>query len=231
RCDPLHRRQATLLLDVGDDDLRPLGREGDRDGLTDAAPGTGDERDAIREQHGSPFRAFARRQTATDLDGSVNRRGPERIHTYMERAVHPLMRIPVPWVFVLAYFIGLGLQRAIPIEIRPMELVAVSRGAGVALLAAGAALAAWSLRIFVKLGTTTVPFEKSSHLVTWGPYRFSRNPMYVSLTLLYLGEAGVLAQIWPLAPLTLTLAYLNGIVIPFEESTLRQVFGAAYDEY
>jgi protein-S-isoprenylcysteine O-methyltransferase Ste14 len=63
---------------------------------------------------------------------------------------------------------------------------------------AGAGLAAWSWLIFKRAGTSAVPGEPSRLLVTRGPYRLTRNPMYVGLTLAYLGEAGALVQVWPL---------------------------------
>ena len=141
-----------------------------------------------------------------------------------------LMRIPVPWVFVLAYVLGLIPQAYIPVELPPSTRHLV-RIAGFVLLPAGVALAAWSLAIFRKHRTTTIPGEQSRALVTWGPYRFSRNPMYVSLTLAYLGEAGLLGQVWPLVPLAATLAYLNWTVVPVEEARLEETFGAAYDQY
>lgn len=58
-----------------------------------------------------------------------------------------------------------------------------------------------------------------------------RNPMYVGLTLAYLGEAGMLTQIWPVLFLPLVLIYLNRVVIPLEEQKLTEVFGSAYDDY
>jgi protein-S-isoprenylcysteine O-methyltransferase Ste14 len=68
-------------------------------------------------------------------------------------------------------------------------------------------------------------------LVTSGPYRKSRNPMYVGLALAYLGEAGMLRQVWPALLLPLVLAYLNWVVIPVEEARLTEVFCEAYDSY
>jgi protein-S-isoprenylcysteine O-methyltransferase Ste14 len=76
-----------------------------------------------------------------------------------------------------------------------------------------------------------VPGRASTTLVTWGPYRFSRNPMYVSLTLAYVGEAAMLAHVWPLVLLPLTLAYVQWIVIPVEEGRLTEVFGPEYERY
>ena len=140
------------------------------------------------------------------------------------------MRIPVPWVFVLAYLVGVALQAFIPISISP-EPRRIARIAGFVGLTAGVALAVWALAIFRRVRTTTIPFGKSSALVTWGPYRFSRNPMYVALTLAYLGEAGILGQVWSLPLLLLTLVYVNGTLIPFEESRLQETFGDAYTQY
>jgi protein-S-isoprenylcysteine O-methyltransferase Ste14 len=140
------------------------------------------------------------------------------------------MRVPVPWVFVLTYFVGVGLEHAWPSRIPESAALACRIGSG-ALLSAGVVVAAWSLLIFWRARTTTVPGKASSRLVTWGPYRVSRNPMYVSLVMAYLGEAGILMQAWPVACLPLTVAYLNWIVVPVEESKLREVFGATYEQY
>ena len=140
------------------------------------------------------------------------------------------MRVPVPWVFVLAYLAGLGLQLLVPIRPQPVTARWI-HGAGWGFLAVGATIAVWCLAIFRRRRTTTVPFGHSTDLVTWGPYRLSRNPMYVSLTLIYLGEAGILAQAWPLITLIPVIVYVNGTVIPYEESRLHDTFGAAYEDY
>jgi protein-S-isoprenylcysteine O-methyltransferase Ste14 len=142
-----------------------------------------------------------------------------------------LMRVPVPWAFVLSYFVGVGLQQLLPHEIGSPEVLRVAGVAGAVLFAVGAVFATWSLLLFRKARTTTVPGRASAALVTQGPYRLSRNPMYVSLTLAYLGEAGILRQVWPLAVLPLTVAYVNWIVIPVEEGRLKEVFGAEYEQY
>jgi protein-S-isoprenylcysteine O-methyltransferase Ste14 len=100
-----------------------------------------------------------------------------------------------------------------------------------ALFGSGAVIAGWGLATFYRARPTTVPGESSNQLVTLGPYRFTRNPMYVGLTLAYLGEVGLLRQTWPLVTLPLVLAYLNWTVIPVEESNLTEVFGGAYAAY
>ena len=55
--------------------------------------------------------------------------------------------------------------------------------------------------------------------------------MYLSLSLAYLGEAGILTQLWPVILLPLTLAYVNLIVIPLEEAVLKGDFKEEYEKY
>jgi len=141
-----------------------------------------------------------------------------------------LLHVPVPWIFVLTYLAGSGLEFAFPPNIRKEGLHYLSV-AGVVLFVSGAAIAAWSLLIFYKARTTTVPGKTSAKLVTWGPYRVSRNPMYVGLVTAYLGEAGILKQVWPVILLFLTVAYINSIVIPVEEARLKEVFQEDYERY
>jgi protein-S-isoprenylcysteine O-methyltransferase Ste14 len=141
-----------------------------------------------------------------------------------------LMHVPVPWVFVLTYLVGAGLEVAHRSYTGAEPLPGVSVAGGV-VFAIGAAIAAWSLVIFHRARTTTVPGRTSAKLVTWGPYRLSRNPMYVGLVLAYLGEAGILKQVWPVVLLPLTLAYINRVVIPVEEARLTEVFGGEYEQY
>lgn len=143
--------------------------------------------------------------------------------------VRLLMRVPVPWVFIVTYLIGVAIERAAPrFWGAPPH---GSKTAGALFLAVGAAIAVWGQVLFRQAHTTTVPGETSSKLITSGPYRLSRNPMYVGLVLAYLGEAGVLQQVWPVILLPLIVAYLNWVVIPVEEARLRDAFGAAYDRY
>jgi protein-S-isoprenylcysteine O-methyltransferase Ste14 len=141
-----------------------------------------------------------------------------------------LMHIPVPWVFVLTYLAGLVLER-IGVPFKGSTLVHGTGAIGGVLFGVGVIIAGWAQWLFRKVHTTTVPGQRSASLVTSGPYRFTRNPMYVGLTLAYLGEAGMLRQVWPVVLLPLTIAYLNWIVIPVEEARLVEVFGEEYEQY
>ena len=142
-----------------------------------------------------------------------------------------LLRLPVPWVFVLGYLLGVALQRITPLPLRWPMLPDVSVVVGLMVFALGAAIAAWGWATFRVARTTTVPGAMSAQMVTWGPYHFTRNPMYVGLTIGYLGEAVILQQIWPLVLLPLVLAYVDRVVIPLEERTLTGTFGTDYTAY
>lgn len=146
----------------------------------------------------------------------------------MKNPFRLLLFAPVPWVFVIGYLLGVAVERARPSNVlinRESPLV------GWALFLIGAFAAGWGLLSFRRARTTTVPGASSAQLVTWGPYRYTRNPMYVGLTLAYIGEAFILEQAWPLVFLPLVIAYVNWIVIPLEERKLGESFGAKYDDY
>lgn len=138
--------------------------------------------------------------------------------------------MPVPWVFVLTYLVGAALETTRAGAVRS-DIAAVSTITGAALFAAGALIAGWALVIFHRAQTTTVPGRSSKQLVTWGPYRVTRNPMYVGLAVAYLGEAGILKHVWPVVLLPLTIAYLNWTVIPVEEARLTEDFRDEYEQY
>jgi protein-S-isoprenylcysteine O-methyltransferase Ste14 len=139
--------------------------------------------------------------------------------------------LPVPWVYVLVYLAGIPLERLVPLR-SPIQLAdRTTLAAGLATFALGAAIAAWGWITFHRAGTTRVPGESSSELVTWGPYRFTRNPMYLGLAIAYVGEALIQRQLWPFLLLSLVIAYVNWIVIPVEQAKLTEVFGERYVRY
>jgi len=139
-----------------------------------------------------------------------------------------VMRIPPPLLFVGSFFGGVGLQRATGLT---MRIVPAVRVLGIGLLSCGVLLAVYSLATFFVVRTTVVPFSAASKLVTWGPYRFTRNPMYVALILAYLGVTALASQILALVFLPIPIVILRAVVIPFEEERMRKCFGEAYQQY
>jgi protein-S-isoprenylcysteine O-methyltransferase Ste14 len=101
-----------------------------------------------------------------------------------------------------------------------------------ALIILGVASAASAVTLFRRTGATLNPAaETNSRLVTAGPYRLTRNPMYLGLVLVTLGIA-VWVGAWPmfLAPLAM-FATANWVHIPFEEQRMRAQFGAEFDAF
>lgn len=142
-----------------------------------------------------------------------------------------LLRIPVPWIFVLVYSFGVLLHLLFPLTSFSKETVVTMRIFGIILLVLGVIIASWSLIIFRKKRTTTTPGKRSSVLIARGPYRITRNPMYISLLSAYIGEAGTLHQIWPVILIPFLFAYVNWVVIPLEEKILTRDFKEAYTDY
>jgi protein-S-isoprenylcysteine O-methyltransferase Ste14 len=103
--------------------------------------------------------------------------------------------------------------------------------AGWALFASALLLVGWAIATFRRYHTTPDPRGKVSTIVTTGPFRYSRNPMYVALMLIYIGVMLVSRMGWAvifLFPVFLTLQYL--IIVP-EEQHLRAAFGDDYIAY
>lgn len=148
---------------------------------------------------------------------------------FNRNAIRLLLHVPVPWVFVIVYLVGAAIEWGWPSRV--LAGVPHLSAAGGVVLGLGAAVAGWGLVTFWRAHTTTVPGQISSQMVTWGPYRFTRNPMYVGLTIAYLGEGLLLRQLWPIVLLPFVIAYVNWIVIPLEEAKLHEAFGGQYDQY
>jgi len=135
-------------------------------------------------------------------------------------------------LFVLTFLAGVGIQKLLPINVASNKVLQVEHTVGIGLVGIGVTLALTSVAIFLILARTTlIPHGSASKLVNFGPYRFTRNPMYVSLVVVYLGVAGALGFIWPLLLLAFPIAVIHNITIPFEEARMRSLFGEEFDQY
>jgi protein-S-isoprenylcysteine O-methyltransferase Ste14 len=131
-------------------------------------------------------------------------------------------------------FLGLGLLLGYlwPAPLAPGGLPAGARlGGGAALLAGGVVLMAAGMRALRRHGTRVETHQPTTALVTDGPYRASRNPIYVALTLLYAGVAVLADSAWALALLAPLLVVMRFGVVAREERYLERRFGPAYRAY
>ena len=99
------------------------------------------------------------------------------------------------------------------------------------LVGVGLALFAWTLWTFARHRTTVNPYKAASALCTGGPFRFSRNPIYVGDWSILAGVSLVLQTLWPLLFAPLIWVLLRYGVIRHEEAHLEAKFGEAYRNY
>ena len=133
-----------------------------------------------------------------------------------------------PTIYSAAVVIALVLYfiRPLPISSAPVRL-----WIGLSVIVLGAVSVFLALREFRNCGTSEDTNVPTTAMVTRGPYRFSRNPMYVSLTLMLVG-VGVAANIWwILLMVAPVLVVMHVGVIVREERYLAQKFGQVYQEY
>jgi len=102
---------------------------------------------------------------------------------------------------------------------------------GLVPMAAGVALAVAAERTFRRYGTPVRPFELSSTLVTDGPFRFTRNPMYAGMLLVLAGLALLLGTLAPVVVLPVFFWVMHHRFVLREETFLELHFGEAYEDY
>ena len=138
------------------------------------------------------------------------------------------VRVPPPLFYVAGFVLGVALEVIWPIDSLPLaiRLAGAVIGVGLWLALDGAAM----LR-FRHAGTSMAPFVPTTALVTSGPYRFTRNPMYLGMAVLYAGLALATEVIWALIFLPLVIAAVDQLVISREEGYLVRKFGDPYCEY
>ena len=88
-----------------------------------------------------------------------------------------------------------------------------------------------AMLFFRRAGTSMLPMNPTTALVTKGPYRFTRNPMYLGMAFLYIAFALAFGVIWALILLPLVIVAVDQLVIALEEAYLVSNFGQPYCDY
>jgi protein-S-isoprenylcysteine O-methyltransferase Ste14 len=140
----------------------------------------------------------------------------------------PGIMIPPPLIYFTGFLFTYAMNIFYPIPMLgpPLSIV-------LALLAVtpSAVLGLWGLLEFWRARTNPLPHKPSSSLVIVGPYRVTRNPMYLSLALLYVGFGFLLSIAWAFVVLPAVIFIINIYVIRREESYLESKFGEQYRAY
>ena len=135
---------------------------------------------------------------------------------------------PPPLIYLGALIFGLLLSRRFPIPFLPRRM---ARGLGWTLLGGGVLLLGWFEWAMRRAGTPTNPYKPSSSIVTEGPFRYTRNPAYLSMTMIYAGGAALASASWALLLLPVALGVIRRGVIEREERYLERRFGEEYLRY
>lgn len=141
---------------------------------------------------------------------------------------NPRVFIPPPFIFLAGIGAGYALEQILPLRISvPVWLEIAAAVLGLA----GLALVGIGLGAFLAHRTHVVPVRPASALIVTGPYRFTRNPMYLGFAAAYLAAAVVLGSGWYLLLFVPVLAIMQRYVIRREEAYLERRFGEQYRAY
>ena len=143
-------------------------------------------------------------------------------------ADNPGVRLPPPLIYGAGLLVGLGLQLTYPLPVLP-EVAGVVLGAFLSMTAG--LLAVSSIALFRRAGTTLDPAAAATTLVVSGPYRVTRNPIYLGLGLLYAAVAIWSGVTWALLTLPVVLVVVDRVVIVSEERYLERALGDRYRLY
>lgn len=141
---------------------------------------------------------------------------------------HAAVPLPPPFVYAAGLVAGLMLERTVP---SPNPPEAVARPAGIVATGAGVMLIASGAGFFRRHGTSVVPIKPTTALVDTGPYRFTRNPMYLGMACVQAGLSLRLQATWSLLLLAPVLVTIDRLVIAREERYLERKFGGEYRRY
>lgn len=133
-----------------------------------------------------------------------------------------------PLIYLAGLAPGIALEFLYPL---PLIESPLSHFIGWPLLAVAWAFVNWGIWHMRRAGTAMDVRKPDTALVTGGPFRFSRNPLYIGLTVLYLAISILVKTLWPIIFLPLVLLVMIKGVIVREERHLARIFGQEYETY
>lgn len=140
-------------------------------------------------------------------------------------------RVPWPPILIAAAVVAaIALGSVWPLS-WPGERDLVARAVGYGIGLAGMALLVWSVTTLRRHGTTVLPDQPATTLVTDGPFRFRRHPIYIADALILLGAAELTENIWFAIVALPFLVLVTWLAILPEERHLEARFGDAYRAY
>jgi len=140
------------------------------------------------------------------------------------------VRFPPPLVFLVCILLGVACEYVFvpaPVPVPRM----ISAIGGLLLLAAGVGFIASARIHFTRTGQSPAPWKPSPELIVNGPYRFTRNPMYLGITLFEFGLGLAVNNLWISWFAVPALVSVHFLAVLPEERYLREKFGGSYKAY
>jgi protein-S-isoprenylcysteine O-methyltransferase Ste14 len=137
----------------------------------------------------------------------------------------------LPWppiLYLVAFMLAYALGRLYPMRIPDH---AVTRDFGYLTTFAGAAFDLWAAITLSRQRTTILPHRAADHLVTCGPFRMTRNPIYLGNTIAILGLALAFGNAWLIVFGLLAAVFVDRLAIRREEAHLLSRFGSVWSDY
>jgi protein-S-isoprenylcysteine O-methyltransferase Ste14 len=138
-----------------------------------------------------------------------------------------VVRPPLAWA--LAVLAGLALHWLMPLPFMPPAVSA--RWTGGVVFAAALALFAWAIVTITRAGSNVPTNTPTTAIVDTGPYRFTRNPIYLAMLGGLVGLAMAFDNLWLLAALVIFALVIRYGVVAREEAYLERKFGDVYRQY
>lgn len=140
------------------------------------------------------------------------------------------VRFPPPLVFLAGLWSGIAVDRwLVPTQLPIPSALRIT--IGIAIAACGVATVLSARLLFLRTRQCPTPWSPTPELILSGPYRFTRNPMYVGITTFLVGIALLTDVVWIAAGGFVALACVHLIAVRPEEAYLSEKFGADYRVY
>jgi len=145
---------------------------------------------------------------------------------------HPDVVMLPPFIVLIILAVAIALEWVIGLTFLPaISWSSWSVYVGVLVVAGGVALLVWAVRAFAAVGTNLSPHEPTLNLTTDGPYRLTRNPMYIGFMLLLAGISLLFSLEWGLILVPVLALVLHFGVVLREEKYLTAKFGKTYTDF
>jgi protein-S-isoprenylcysteine O-methyltransferase Ste14 len=142
----------------------------------------------------------------------------------------PGVYVPPPLFYVACFFLGLGLQRVLPLPMAPVP-GSLSLIMAVCCFTVAAFFVLPALLRFLRTRNTLITALPARSLQIGGIYAYSRNPMYLGLMLVYTGLALLIGNWWTLLLIPVLVLVVQRMIILREEHYLQRAFGTEYTAY